>query len=177
MFYENNFKVTLKDAETAAAALEIMKAHLTVDFEKVDNTIEASEVFAYYYEDFENVVSELVQNLAENLSTEKFSFKSFFATDCDDYWFDGSYENGELKIKTTYFSNGFGHIFCCECDEEVAYMDDNTEEDIRVVSANGKLIASKEELEKGKTFICPECGEEIDLSDWVSISTKNIKTN
>ena len=41
MFYENNFKVTLKDAETAAAALEIMKAHLTVDFEKVDNTIEA----------------------------------------------------------------------------------------------------------------------------------------
>ena len=186
--------VAMKDAETAAAALEILEARLTDGFdcdnnyrrsastkmrdnmEVVDNTIVLPDDFGAYFPDHSMIVMpELMQYLAKHLSEETFTFETYNTSDNDESWIEGKYANGELNIEEVYFPNGFGSIFCSECGEEAASMADNTEGNIWIVSANGELIASKEELKKGKTFICPECGEEIDLSDWVTVSNKTIK--
>ncbi len=194
MYWTNGLKVTLKDAETAAAALEIMKARLIDGFdcdknyrfnaamelhdtlEVFDNSIVLPEDSGSYLPgDSETVFAELMEYLAKHLSTENFTFTAGSTSDYDEGYINGNYTNGELKFEEVYFSNGFSHIWCPECEEIIASMDDNAEGDIWIVSANGELIASKEDLKKGKTFICPECGEEIDLSDWVTVSNKTIK--
>lgn len=170
MYYENSLKITLKNKKTAAAALEIMKTRLTAgfdcdktyrrtpsmlmhdDLELVGNTIVLPEDFGCYLpEDAEKVIPELMKDLAAHLSTESFVCESCNTSDDDEGWIDVSYADGELKVKTTYFPSGYSDLYCHECDE---------------------LIATMEEYEEGKTYICPECGEEIDLSDWAPVTTE-----
>ena len=180
MYYTNQIKVTLKNEETAAAALEIMKARLIAGFdcdknyhnipsiqmaEDLDataNTIELPEDCGYYLpEDAEKVIPELMLYLAAKLRTEDFTFTSCSNSDPDEGWVDGSYANGELKVKTTYLPSGFGDLYCQECDEVIATMEDD---------ADGNLFIEHNE------GICPECDEENDLSDWLPIiSKKTIK--
>ena len=37
---------------------------------------------------------------------------------------------------------------------------------------NEDLTCRGFQYEEGKTYICPECGEEIDLSDWAPVTTE-----
>lgn len=186
MYWTNMMKVTLKDAETAVAALEIMKTHLANGFEcdkdyewltstamrdalnVVDNIITLPECFGVYYcEDLVKVIHELMQHLAENLSAEAFKFNTGYFCDCEETWVDGHYGNGELIIKTTYLPSGFGDCNCFECGEVIATMSDDAEGNVYI---DGKLFTGEE------TSVCPECGEEGDLSDWLPIiSEKTIK--
>ena len=170
MYYENSLKITLKNKKTAAAALEIMKTRLIAGFdcdkgykrvpsmlmydalEVKKNTIVLADDFGCYTpEDAEKVIPELMQDLAARLSTEAFTFDACNSSDYDEGWIEGCCENGELKIKTTYFPSGYGNLYCQECDSLIAAMDD---------------------YEEVKTYICPECGEEIDLSDWLPVITE-----
>jgi len=93
MYYENAMKITMKNENAAAEALEIMKTRLIAGFDcdkgykrnpsmlmhdalkVIDNTIVLPEEFGCYtHEDAENVIPELMQNLAAHLSTEVFAF-------------------------------------------------------------------------------------------------------
>lgn len=163
-------KVTLKNKKVAAAALEIMKTRLIAGFdcdkgykrvpsmlmhealEAAGNTIVLADDFGCYTpEDAEKVIPELMQYLATHLTAEAFTFEACNSSDDDEGWVEGCCENGELKVKTTYFPSGYCNLYCQECD---------------------KLIATMSEYEDGKTYICPECGEEIDLSDWAPVTTE-----
>ena len=176
MYYTNSMKVTLKNKKVAAAALEIMKARLIAgfdcdknyrrtpsmrmceDLEVVKNTIVLPDGCGYYFaDDAEKVIPELMKELAAQISGEEFTFGTCNSSDDDESWIDGSYANGELKIKTTYLPSGFGDYYCQECEEVIATMSDDAE---------GNLFV---EYKEG---VCPECGEEIDLSNWLPVITE-----
>ena len=176
MYYENSLKITLKNKKTAAAALEIMKTRLIAGFDcdkgyksvpsmlmhdaleiKKNIIVLADDFGCYTPEDAEKVIPELMQDLAAHLSTEAFTFDACNSSDDDEGWIAGRCENGELKIKTTYLPSGFGDCYCPECDEVIATMKDDTD---------GNLFI---EYKEGT---CPECGEEIDLSDWLPVITE-----
>ena len=175
MYWENTMKVTLKNKKAAAAALEIIKARLIKGFDcdKIyrripsmethdalmlnGKTITLPEEFGNYLpEDAVKVIPELMKYLAEHLRSESFTFKTCNCCDCVESWVDGSYADGELKIRTTYLPSGFGEFFCEECGEVVATMEDDAE---------GNIFVECEE------DTCPECGEEIDLSEWLPVVT------
>ena len=176
MHYENSVKITLKNKKVAAAALEIMKARLIAGFdcdkkyrrtpsmrmcEDLDvtgNIIDLPEDCGYYFaDDAEMVMLELLKDLAAHLSGESFTFNICNSNDYDEEWIDGSYANGELKIKTTYLPSGFGDYYCPACGEVIATMTDDAEGNIFVEYKEG---------------VCPECGEEIDLSNWLPVITE-----
>ena len=159
MHYENSLTVTLKNKKTAAAALEIMKTRLVTGFdydkgykrvpsmlmhdtlEVEDNTVILTEEFGCYFPNHaEAVIPELMQYLATHLSTEAFTFESVNSGDYDESWINGSYENGELKIKSTFLPAGFGDFYCPACGEVICF----------------DSSCDPEEL------ICPACGEEFD---------------
>ena len=92
-----------------------------------------------------------------HLSGESFTFNICNSNDYDEEWIDGNYADGKLKIKTTYLPSGFGDYYCPECEEVIATMEDDED---------GNLFV---EYKEG---VCPECGEEIDLSDWLPVITE-----
>lgn len=176
MHYENSLTVTLKNKKTATAALEIMKTRLIVGFdcdkkyrrtpsmrmcEDLDvtgNIIDLPEDCGYYFaDDAEMVMLELLKDLAAHLSGESFTFNICNSNDYDEEWIDGSYANGELKIKTTYLPSGFGDYYCPACGEVIATMNDDAEGNI--------FVEYKED-------VCSECGEEIDFSEWLPVITE-----
>lgn len=171
MYYTNTMKVTLKNKKIAAAALEIMKTCLAVGFdcdkkykrnpsmEMIDNlkitgkkVILPEDFGCYLPEDAEIVIPELLRDLAEHLSNETFTCENSNTTDDDESWVEAQYVDGALTVKTTYFPSGYCDFYCEECDEVVISMDD---------------------YEEGETYTCPECGEEMDLSDWAPVITEN----
>ena len=177
MYYTNSMKVTLKNKKVATAALEIMKARLTAgfdcdknyrrtpsmrmceDLEVVKNTIVLPEDCGYYFaDDAAKVIPELMKELAAHLSGESFTFGTCNSTDYDEGWVDGSYANGELKVKNTYLPAGFGDFYCPVCGEVIATMNDD---------ADGNIFV---EYKEG---VCPECGEEIDFSEWLPVISEN----
>ena len=180
MYWENTMKVTFKNKKAAVAALEVMKARLVKGFDcdksyrripsmethdalrLAGKTITLPEEFSNYLpEDAEKVIPELMKDLAEHLNNESFTFDTCNSSDYDEGWVDGSYANGELKVRTTYLPSGFGEFFCEECGEVVATMEDDAKGNIHI-----------EYEEDG----CPECGAEIDLSEWLPvITTKTIQ--
>ena len=180
MYYTNSMKLTLKNEETASLALEIMKTRLAAGFdcdkdyrrspssqmrdelEVVGNDIILPEDCGYYTPiDANEIMSELIQLLAEQVGSEDFSFGIVSCSDYDEGWIDGSCVSGQLKIRTTYLPSGFGSFYCQECDEVVATMEDDAE---------GNLYITVND------HTCPACGNEADLSDWLPIiSEKTIK--
>ena len=182
MYYTNSMKITMKNEIIATDALKIIKTRLIAGFECdehctrnpsmmmhdaleiVGNTIVLPEEFGCYIpEEAETVISELVQDLAARLSTETFTFNVCNTSDYDESWINGSYANGELKIKSTYLPSGFGDYYCPECDEIIATMLDDAEGNLLVEYTDG---------------VCPECGEEVDLSEWMPVITeKTIKVD
>lgn len=173
MYYTNSMKVTLKNEKTAAAALENLKVRLHDGFgfdknykrnpsmlmhdrmKVVENTIVLPEdTGCYLPEDAEKAIPELMQYLAEHLRTETFTFSTCNSSEYDESWVNGSYANGELKIKSTYLPSGFCPFVCLECEEVIATMTDDEEGNIHI---------------EGEASICPECGEEIDMSDWLPV--------
>ena len=176
MHYENSLTVTLKNKKTATAALEIMKTRLIAGFdcdkkyrrtpsmrmcEDLDvtgNIIDLPEDCGYYFaDDAEMVMLELLKDLAAHLSGESFTFNICNSNDYDEEWIDGSYANGELKIKTTYLPSGFGDYYCPACGEVIATMNDDAE---------GNIFVEYNE------DVCSECGEEIDFSEWLPVITE-----
>ena len=172
MYYTNTMKITLKNKKTATAALEILKSRLTTGFDCDKNykdipsmlmhnslkitgkTIALPKDFGCYLpEDAEIVIPELLKDLAEHLRNETFTCENTNTTDDDEGRVEAQYVDGALNVKTTYFPAGYCDFYCEECDEVVISMDD---------------------YEEGETYTCPECGEEMDLSDWAPVTTSKV---
>ena len=172
MYYTNAMKIALKNKKTATAALEILKSRLATGFDCDKNykdipsmlmhdnlkitgkTVALPKDFGCYLpEDAEIVIPELLKYLAEHLAEETFTCENVNVTDNDEGWIETQYIDGVLNVKTTYFPSGYCDFYCEECDEVVISVDD---------------------YEHGETYTCPECGEEMDLSDWAPVITNNI---
>ena len=95
--------------------------------------------------DLLEIMTEVVKAIAEQLPSENFTF-DVNGYDCyTEGWLEGKYEDGTLEIKSTYFPLGYiDTLVCPECEEVIVALDDYI---------------------PGKKYICPECGEELDLSE------------
>ncbi len=171
MYYTNTMKVTLKDAATASNALEIMASRLAVGFEcdscykaapadlmKQNLIVRGNDVVlpedfgCYLPDDAETVICALMLDLAKHLSSEAFTCDSYHASDYDENEVAIRYVDGELKVHAVYYPEGYVEFLrCSECCAQV----------VRI-----------EEYEEGKTYICPECGEELDLSKQAPVLTE-----
>ena len=170
MYCTNTMKITLKNNTVANKALDILRSRLAEGFsvnkyykrnpsqimsdalEVADNTIMLPEDFGCYItEDAEDVMFELIQNLAENMRNESFVWDGWDRNTYTDGHFEATYENGLLNIKYTYYPTGDCSLWCPEC---------------------GAMSITPDEYEEGKIYICSECGEEIDVSEWVPVITE-----
>ena len=178
MYYTNAIKVTLKDTESAIKALEILRNRLDAGFEVdkiykrmpsqnmrealevVENTIVLPEDFGCYVtEDAESVMFELIQNLAENMGNDTFVWEGVDSNDYTDGWFDAKYENGLLNVKYTYFPSGAATgVWCEECDAELFHLADYMDGNVSI--------------DLDSEYVCPECGEVVDLSEYLPIVTE-----
>ena len=166
----NTVKITLKNTESATKALEILRNRLSKGFEidkiyrrnpsqrmrealeVIENTIVLPEYFGCYVtEDAEDVMFELIQYLAENMVNASFCWDGWNTNPYTDGHFEAAYENGLLKTKYTYYPSGDCSLWCSEC---------------------GEMSITPGEYEEGKTYICSECGVELDVSEWVPVTTE-----
>lgn len=164
MYYTNSMNLTMKNAEAASAALEILKTRLAAGFEcdasykrcpsqlmsdalvVVKNKIRLPEDFGCCTPvDAQDVFLDLSKALIENLPSESFTCETYSESDYDTCTVEAQFDCSTLTVKSAYYPNGICATLCCEeCGENIVYLN---------------------EYEEGKTYICPECGEEIDLSD------------
>lgn len=170
MYYTNTVKITLQNEETATKALKILRSRLAEGFavdngyrrnpsqlmsdalEVLDNSIVLPEDFGCYVtEDAEGVMFELIQHLAENMGNDSFIWNGWDCNDYTDGHFEAVFENGLLNIKYTYYPSGDCRLCCPEC---------------------GEMSITMDEYEEGKIYSCSECGEEIDVSEWVAVITE-----
>ncbi len=162
MYYTNNITIEMKDNTTATKALEILKERLATGFEfdkeyrrnpsermaealEVEkNTITIPEEDGFHTPDHSMVVVvELMKAVATELKNETFFCFSCNTSDCDEAQIEAEYENGILKTETAYYPNGYTeYLYCEECGADVVAM---------------------EEYDPNETYICPDCGEELDM--------------
>ena len=163
MYYTTLMNLNLNTEENAHIALTILKDRLNKGF-SVDSlyrncpsanmaaslfikgtSITLPDYSGFYTPlDSEEVFYELLRHLADALHAD-FQLDVYNESDYDEGHFDANCKEGILNITYTYYPLGFLDYFRCEnCDQEIVSFSD---------------------YEKGKTYICPECGEEIDLSD------------
>ena len=87
----------------------------------------------------------VLKAIAEQMPNEDFTFEVTSTNDYSDAEFDGKYSNGTLCITSTYYPEGYcGEVACHECGEYIVRFD---------------------EYDSSKTYICPHCGEEVDLTE------------
>ena len=171
MYYTNTMTITLKNNTSANQALAILRSRLSAGFaadnayrrnpsqimgealEVIDNTIVLPEDFGCYItEDAESVMHELIQHLAENMGSESFDWDGWDSNDYTDGHFEAAFRNGLLSIKYTYYPSGASaNYHCNEC---------------------GVVVVSEDDYEAGKIYICPECGEVVDLSEQIPVVTE-----
>lgn len=164
MFYNYSMKVSMKNAETAAIAKEILKNRLEEGFAFDNNyrnkpsqemllaleTIENEVILPEEYggclpEDAKAACEEMLTVLAAMLTGESFSCQSHAESDNDEFFAKAQFDGATLAIETTYYPTGsWSKLSCDECGEEVVAL---------------------EKYEDGKRYVCPHCGEELDLSE------------
>lgn len=95
-------------------------------------------------EDALEVMPIMARNLAKLDKNASFELSSENQGTYTDSTVTIKYNNGKLVIDTVYYPSGAGWemLSCPDCGEDVVSMDD---------------------YEKGKTYICPECGAECDF--------------
>lgn len=162
MYYTNEITIEMKDNTTATKALEILKARLEAGFDVdknyrrnpskrmaealavEENTIIIPEEDGFYdpYTSID-VNIELLKALATEMRDEAFTTFICNVSDCDEAQIEAEYENGTLTTTTTYYPNGYTEfLYCEECDAEIVEL---------------------EKYDPNATYICPDCGEEIDM--------------
>lgn len=174
MYWTNYTSIEMEDKATATKALEILKERLESGFEidKIyrknpskfmaevlevnDNAIVAPEEVGFYvpYEGID-VNEELLKTLATNMPDSEFYACICNTSDYDEAETYANFENGILKIKTTYYPTGFAEeLFCEECSGVVVMLED---------------------YNSNTTYICPECGEEHEagfFDEWKPVITE-----
>lgn len=169
MYYDNKFALTTKDNKSATKALEALKKILLSGFE-CDSTykftpsslllnalfVEENKInvpkdfYCSLPEDSERVFNVLLKSLSE-IFEEDFICETYSYCDYSECAVSANHKNGTLKIIETYYPSGYCEsVYCEECDIEIPFNIHNPDEHI----------------------ICPECGEEIDLSECLAVVTE-----
>lgn len=164
MYYTNEITITMKDNATATKALEILRARLATgfDFDKEyrrspsermaealeveENTIIIPEEDGFHMPEHSMiVVVELMKAVAAELKKETFICSSCNVSDYDEAQIEAEYENETLKTETIYYPNGYTEYLCCEeCGTDVVIL---------------------EQYSAKTTYICPNCGEVVDMAN------------
>lgn len=166
MEFTNTLTLTMKSTEVAENVLGFMKETITnmsnkynegYDFDALkkfsqsivvnDNVIEmVDEVGCFMPEDISEVLEDVLVSIAKMFSLEEFSCSSYTDSTYGEINIDVAYSNGEMELKSEYYSMGYmEETFCSECDCLISLVD----------------------IENAKEYICPECGEVIDLSEYL----------
>lgn len=157
--YNNKFEVTFTNKAAAESAKRIAadtfnamttESYINNAYKQFaeslnveDNTLVNIEMTLLSSEIMEASI-EVIKAIAETLKTECFTFDVVGYDEYTESWVEGSFENGQLEITSTYFPCGYTEfLHCPECGEDVVRIED---------------------YDPSKTYVCPECGEEIDLS-------------
>ena len=161
MEFHNTFAITMTHEDAATTAYGIIKNRLALGFESDNqyrmkpsilmassllvrgNTICVPEEMSFYTVcDIEEVFIALLKNLAEQLSTEAFTFQAVNTSTYDGSTITAYYDNDTLRIKSVYAP--YGNAVCMYCPE------------------CGEYEVLFEDYEEGKMHFCPKCGEEVD---------------
>ena len=154
----NDLRIEMMNNEAAKNAAEAIKNFasanaanydsMSIDTLMADLTIADNAVVldcSYFMRgyDYTEFVPEICKMLA---ATESFKGEAYFIDGTsEECTFTFSCENGTLKMRSVNYPNGYcSHLCCEECGMDVVAID---------------------EYEAGKIYICPECGEKIDLSE------------
>ena len=146
----NDFTLTFTNTAAAIKAKKIADQSLHTLLEDDDSlftlngvtlTLEDASLFS---EELIDAAREIMEAVANGLKKESFEFS---VNGCDTYTaaeIVGNYQNGMLDVTTTFFPEGYSeYLSCPECGEDVVRMED---------------------YDPNMTYVCPEFGEEIDLS-------------
>ena len=169
MMYYNDLKITLRTNKVAVKALEIISQRLSLGFDCDCNYDDApstqmmkelyvtdrvvtfpsnSNLFAP--EDMCEVVSVLLKDLAESIEAKTFSCRCSASSEDDYCIIDATYKKNELSVEYTYYPVGPCEKYYCD--------------------SCGAFIIFEDEYEAGKTYICPDCGEEVDLTKQIPVT-------
>ena len=171
MYYFNDITLTTNSNKAAEKALESLKSRLANGFNcdtdythtpssmlmdglYVDRNIITvpEDFYCCRPEDSEMVFVELLKSLSEDFS-EEFVCEINCNAEYSDGIISAIYKDGVLKITDTYYPSGSCEFVCCdECGVDVKF-------DINDPNARA---------------VCPECGEEIDLSDYLAVIAEYI---
>ena len=164
MEFNNTIKITMENNEAANTALETIKTVLcsgnyssnyrtnTAEELANDLLVEGSQIVlkdetsGYFVpEDINEVLEDLLNAIAAIESINKFECESYSDSTYSENDFEATFENGLLKINSTYYPCGYcEYLSCPECGEDVVRIED---------------------FDPNKEYICPECGEVIDLTE------------
>lgn len=157
----NDLRIEMKNTEAAVKAAEAIKnytianaeSYKTLNLQNFLNDLEIEETAVVLNDsymmhgcDYMEYVPEICRVVASLTCVNTFEGTAFYTSGYGD---EGNVEfsfNGSIvKSKSVCYPNGFVECLCCEeC---------------------GMDVVSIHEYEAGKIYICPECGEEIDLSE------------
>ena len=163
MYYETKLKITMKSessANLAKAAIanalrggnfdemyrgcpsEILISDLTVK----GNLLLIEEINGYYLpEDTIVVFEEVAKAIAAAAKDECYEMTSWTTSTYSECSFDASFSNGILNTESVYYPCGYGATLACEeC---------------------GDFELSIEDFDPNKTYICPECGAEVNFAE------------
>ena len=162
MYFENNIKFSMENSEAANTALAAIKkvlyagdysrGYMINTAEKLansllvkDSQIVPKELDGYFtVEDIYEVAKDIVIAVAHIDSILAFECEVNSVSTYTDGEFEASYKDGLLRIKEVFYPSGYYEsVPCPECGSNVVRIEDYV---------------------PNRTYICPECGEEVDLS-------------
>ena len=161
MEFTNTITITMENNEAATTALETIKKVLCSGnysegyrintAEKLANDLQikgakiVQEEYNEYFtpEDINSVIEDVLKAIAKIDGVHSFECEVFTDSTYSEDEFEATYKNGLLKIKDTYYPSGCWEYLCCpECGEDVIRL---------------------EEFDPNKEYVCPVCGEVINL--------------
>lgn len=105
--------------------------------------IDNDTLFYYFPEGMAEPQKKLLEVIANEMNDSDFEFYSFTDSDTSSIEIIAEYKNGVLVGKSELLPCGFlENLYCEECGEDLIAMDD---------------------FDPTKTYICPTCGEVVDL--------------
>lgn len=167
---ENDFTVTFTNTAAASMAKHIadeclrtnnfsnytsLPTNLAADSLNIKNDVTLTyEEICFDSSDLLDASNAIIKAIAYGMKDEDFELSVWGSDTYTESSMVGKYRNGVLEITSVFYPAGYcEYLVCDECDEE---------------------IVSVEDYDPNKTYVCPECGEELDFSDTAPVIQKEL---
>ena len=163
MEFNNVIRIMMENNEVANTALDMIKKVLcsgdfsrnyrnnTAEILANDLQVKGSQIIQEDYksyfivEDIDAVMESVLKAIAGLEIVREFKCDVISESTYSEGEFEASYKNGLLKIKNTYYPCGhWEYLSCPVCGEDIVRLED---------------------FDPSKEYICPKCGEVVDLRD------------